>query len=56
MQIKEGAKATDRLRAVERKAAKKAVKDDHGAGGKADSMSDDCYWFILEEIVSLRAQ
>ncbi|KFZ12985.1 hypothetical protein V501_03939 [Pseudogymnoascus sp. VKM F-4519 (FW-2642)] len=44
------AKAADRLRAVERKAAAtKALKEGHAVGGKADGGSDGGYRFILED-------
>lgn len=51
---KDATKAANRLKAVERKAAKKAAKDSSGASGVGDaSTSDDSYRFILEDTVRL---
>ncbi|KFY28814.1 hypothetical protein V491_00272 [Pseudogymnoascus sp. VKM F-3775] len=47
---KAAAKAADRLRAVERRAAAtKALREGHAVGGKADGGSDGGYRFILED-------
>jgi hypothetical protein len=54
---KAAAKAADRLRAVERRAAAaKALREGHAVGSKADGGSDGGYRFILEDSVCLRAE
>jgi hypothetical protein len=54
---KAAAKAADRLRVAERKAAAtKALREGHAVGGKTDGGSVGGYRFILEDSVCLRAE